>query len=77
MECTYRVRTDTITDEEGRCHTVYGIDAWEEGGGAPRLLQSVPDIFFDRERAEALADLCNSVGLSLIHLPHVIEDSRI
>lgn len=74
MAFTYRVRQDTIHDEESKTHTVYGIEAIGDGG---EMLSSFPDVFFDRGRAERFADRCNSEGLSLIHFMNVLEDALI
>lgn len=71
MVCTYRVRKDTKQDEERRSHTVYGIEAVSAGG---EVLSSYPDVFFDRQKAEYFAGLCNDEGLSLIHFLNVVED---
>lgn len=71
MVCTYRVKTDTAHDEKNRAHTVYGIEAVDSDGS---ILLSFSDIFFDRQKAEGFACLCNSGGLSLIHFPYVVED---
>lgn len=68
----YRVRQDFIVSEEGAVCPVYGIEAYSCSG---RLLQSVPDIFCSRSRAETLAALCNAGKLALSHLPCVIEDA--
>lgn len=57
MVCTYRVRTDTVHDEAREAHTIYGIEAIGDGG---EILLSIPDVFFDRQRAVGFADRCNS-----------------
>lgn len=72
MVCTYRVRQDTMHDEERNAHTVYGIEAIGSGG---EILESIPDVFFDRQRAERFSDLCNGEGLSLVHLTNAVEDA--
>lgn len=72
MVCTYRVRKDTVNDEERMAHTVYGIEAV---GSEGEILSSYPDVFFDRQKAEHFAHLCNDEGLSLIHFPNAIEDA--
>lgn len=67
----YILRTDILTDEENRRHTVYGITALDSRGN---VLQSVADIFFCKEKAENFITLCNEEKLELIHLQNVIED---
>lgn len=72
---TYRIREDWITDEDGVLHQVYGIEVVEMPTG--RLLEqyTVADLFTNRERAEALAELCTRLELSPIHLMDVAEDA--
>jgi len=71
MEYVYRVRSDVIIDDDGKKHTVYGIDAMTCQN---IIITAVSDIFFDEEDAQAFVELCNNKKLSLIHLPDVIED---
>lgn len=71
MVCTYRVRTDTVHDEARKAHTVYGIEAIGSGG---EILLSIPDVFFNRQRAKIFANLCNSKGLSFLHFRDAVED---
>jgi len=67
----YILRKDTITDEEGNAFTVYGITAIDIFG---IVLKTVPDIFFERGKAEEFIALCNSEKLELCHLFDVCED---
>lgn len=69
---TYCMRKDTIHDEERKAYTVYGIDAVNSDG---EVLVSVPDVFFDRQKAERFVSLCNDGNLSLIHLADAVEDA--
>ena len=69
---TYGLRTDAITDEDGRPLSVYGITAFHRT--TMQLKQSIPDVFFDRQEAEQFLSLCNSSGLSILHLRDVVED---
>lgn len=71
MGITYVLRTDKVTDEEGKAFTVYGITAIDIFGA---VLETVPDIFFDKEKAEGFVALCNSEKLELCHLLGVCED---
>ena len=64
MAYTYCVRKNIVQDEEKKAYTVYGIEAVESGG---EILSSFSDVFFDRQRAERFAELCNAGGLSLVH----------
>lgn len=72
MAYTYCVRKNIVQDEERKAHTVYGIDAIGAGG---EILSSFSDVFFDRQRAERFAGLCNAGGLSLIHFADAVEDA--
>ncbi len=56
--------------------TVYCIAAYAdaEEDGTATVLGSVHDITSDREKLKALADTCNRLKLSPIHLQDVIED---
>lgn len=71
MSIKYILRCDTVTDEEKREHTVYGITALN-GRGIEAA--TFPDIFFDKQKAEDFVELCNSEKLELIHLADAVED---
>ncbi len=71
MNIRYILRTDTVTDEDNRQHTVYGITALNENS---ETVDTYPDIFFDKQKAEEFVNLCNFEKLELIHLADVIED---
>lgn len=71
MQCTYKLRTDTIHDEHGTEFTVFGITATDSSG---KTLDSIPDIFFEQRECEKLISLCNSEELDLIHLHDVVDD---
>ena len=66
----YVIRQDVVADEEGTEYTVWGVDLFENGA----LLESVPDVFFEREKAEYYIGLFNELELDPIHLYDVIED---
>ncbi len=70
MECKYRMREDEIKDEDGVLHTVYGVDVLSRG----ELVRSVPDVFFEKERAEYYIGLFNTLGLRPIQLDDVLEE---
>ena len=72
MSYTYCMRKDTIHDEDGKRYTVYGIEAVNSKG---KILESFPDIFFDRQEAKRFVNLCNENDLELIHLADVVEDA--
>lgn len=52
MVCTYRVRKDTMHDEERKAHTVYGIEAVSAAG---EILSSFSDVFLTERRQSALS----------------------
>ena len=70
MEYTYKIRADKITDEKNQEHVVYGTDVFY----GDKLIRSIPDIFLDRAKIEKFIEISNSLHLSIIHLPDVIED---
>ena len=63
----YRLKTDTVHDEHGIPHTVYGINA-------PTEQIAVSDIFYHKAEAKAFIKKCNKLDLSPLHLPDVIDD---
>ena len=67
----YRLRADTIYDEDMNSFIVYGIDALCV---ANQRLTSFPDVFFDRGKAERFIQLCNEESLSFLHITDAIED---
>lgn len=71
MKYTYMVRVDIIHDEDNCAHTVYGIDLFAD----KEIVQSLPDIFFERQKAKELVALCNALDLSPLHLIDVAEDA--
>ena len=73
MSATYKIRIDTITDEDGEPIIVYGIQAVEADNNSDFTLTSVPDIFFSRKKAEDFISLCNKINLSPSHLTDFIE----
>lgn len=70
MKCEYVVRTDFVRDEESCVHMTYGIELLADS----EVIKSYPDIFAEREDAEAFATLCNNLDLSPVHFDDVIED---
>lgn len=66
MKANYSIRIDVIQDGD-RKRTAYGLDIKPHG-------ISIPDIFTDRKPAEQLADACNRLDVSPIHIYEIIED---
>lgn len=71
MTYTYKIQPGTAYDEDGNTHTVYGIDLFADG----EILNSLPDIFFNKQKAKELVALCNTLDLSPLHLIDVVEDA--
>ena len=67
----YKLRTDTVFDENNAAFLVYGIDAVEENG---EIVKSIADIFFDKNKAEEFIAVCNENELSIEHLEDVVDD---
>ena len=63
----YQLRSDTILDDKGISHTVYGVDLPSEN-------ISVKDVFCNRKEAETFIKLCNDLDLSPLHLQDVLQD---
>ena len=63
----YKIRIDTILDEDGSPHTVYGIETMNQ-------VLSISDVFTDYRAASRFVALCNDLDLSTIHLRDVIDD---
>ena len=70
LNYTYRMRTDTVSDEEGKTFTVYGIEALDLSG---RLLELIPDVLFDKEQMKCFVSRCNKENISLLYLLDEIE----
>ena len=58
---------------DGREGVTYGIRAYQEGDASLPLAE-IRDITLDSQELLSFVELCNSLGLSLIHLTDVIED---
>lgn len=71
MEYTYKIRADKITNEKNQEHIVYGADVFYRD----KLIRSIPDVFLDKAKMEKFIKISNSLRLSIIHLPGVIEDA--
>ncbi len=63
----YTLRSDTVFDEQGVSHTVYGIELPSEN-------IAVKDIFCKQKEAESFIKLCNDLDLSPLHFHDVIDD---
>ena len=68
---TYQLLTETIDIGDGMARITYGIVAVTENGKA---ITSIRDISCDRGKAQAFVDLCNTLGLSLLHIDDAVDD---
>ena len=66
----YTLRSDIVTDDENNDHIVYGITAQNNKG---EVLDSIPDIFFDKARAQNFVLFCNNEKVSLNELADLAE----
>ena len=71
MKYEYRVRTDVVFDEDEHPHTVYGVELLDGG----EVKRAVPDVFFDRQKADDFVGACNILHLRPIHLDDAVEDA--
>lgn len=55
-------------------YTSYGIAIADVSDEYPIIIESIPDISHDKERICRLAELCNQMQLSPLHLANVVED---
>lgn len=63
----YTLRSDTVFDEQGVSHTVYGINVLTEQ-------LAVKDLFYHKAEAKAFIKKCNELDLSPLHFHDVIDD---
>ena len=63
----YTLRSDTVLDEQGISHTVYGVNA-------PTAQMTVRDLFYQKAEAKAFIKKCNKFDLSPLHFRDVIDD---
>lgn len=71
LKYKYKLRTDVLTDEEDRKFTVYGIVAETLEG---IILESIPDIFYDKHQAEEFVKSCNSGEALLNYLKTIVQE---
>ena len=69
-DITYILRSDILTDEDDNDHIVYGITAKNTNN---EVLDSIPDIFFDKNRAKDFVSFCNDKNVALKDLAELAE----
>ena len=67
---TYTLRSDIVTDEDDVDYIVYGITAKNKEG---EVLDSIPDIFFDKVRAQDFVSFCNNENVKINQLADLAE----
>ncbi len=73
MKFIYRFRKNIMLIDNDK-YIVYGIETWMLKQDKYYLVEYIPDVFFEYERAEKFVNLCNSLKISPIHLLDLIED---
>lgn len=68
---SYRIREDTVFEENKTCRLAFGIDIISPNG---ETICSFSDLFCDRKQGEKFVALCNEGELSLAHILDVLED---
>ncbi len=71
MNYTLTLRVDTLTDEDGLTHTVYGVNVTDRHG----TTLAIPDISFRKAVVRRLIALCRQEQVELCHLPDVVQDT--
>ena len=68
--------TEEIYNLGDSARTSYGIAAYADADsdGSATILASVHDITSDKSEMEKLVHLCNTLGLSVLHLRDIVED---
>lgn len=69
---TYKLRVDHFLSEDNISYVLYGITAVDVS--TMQVVESIPDVFLDKHRAEDFIGLCNKLELDICHLYDVIED---
>lgn len=69
---TYYKLRETQHSREGTNYTTYGIDAFDSK--TDTLLESFPDLSFEKSEVTALITVCNKLQLDIVHLHDVVED---
>jgi len=67
----YQLLTETIDIGDGTARITYGIAAVTKNG---KTITSIRDISCNREKAQAFVDICNALGLSLLHIDDAVDD---
>ena len=66
----FKLRVDTVVDEFKKKHKVYGIDVFKR-------VRTIPDIFFDKNKAKHFVEDCNKGQPADIHIDDVVYDALV
>ncbi len=70
---TYRLIETTVYDEDNEEYIpTYGIQAVRATG---EIIETIEDVFLEKEKVEDLVEACNRGALDVIHLRDVVEDA--
>lgn len=72
LKYSYETKADVITDDCGHTYPVYGITVFNSE--TKEIVNTYPDIFFDKDSAAAFTAFCNAEGIDPKKLPDIIED---
>lgn len=71
---TYHIVEEELSNQDVGRYATYGICAYCSDSSGTREIAHYSDIFLNREEVEQFVNRCNTLGLSVIHLPEVIDD---
>ncbi len=71
MNFIYHLREDVVIDSINQKRSVYGIEVLDSSHA---VIKSIPNVFSDKDRAEAAVALFNNENLSPEHLEDAIDD---
>lgn len=71
MNVKYILHSSAVIDEENNRYSVYGITAINK---KEKILKTISDIFFDKDKAKDFINLCNNEKIELIHIEDIVED---
>lgn len=66
---------ESLYSEEAGSFTAYGIGVCENDQCKKKILEYIPNIFLDKQKAEQLVAKCNRLQLDPLHLFNVVEDA--
>lgn len=67
----YKIRTDNLCTEENHKYTAYGITVTDCNN---KLLKTIPDLFYNKSKAQKFIDGCNSGRILFDYLQYIVEE---